>query len=124
MRKEGEGDRNAKPVSRIISSGQRMVRMIDQLLDLTRARSGSFRIEARRTNLIDLCNQAIGEIELAFPAGTIRRDFVGELDGEWDPDRLHQVVSNLLSNAGQHGRRIDRKSTRLNSSHEWISPMP
>jgi len=113
MRKEGEGDRNAKPVSRIISSGQRMVRMIDQLLDVTRARSGSFRIEARRTNLMDLCNQAIGETELAFPTWTIGRDFVGELDGEWDPDRLHQIVSNLLSNAGQHGRPEGEVSIQL-----------
>jgi signal transduction histidine kinase len=105
MRTEGEGDRNAKPVSRIISSGQRMVRMIDQLLDVTRARAGGgIQVEARNANLMDLCNQAIDEIELAFPRWTIRRDFVGELDGTWDPDRLLQIISNLVSNAGQHGR--------------------
>ena len=27
----------------------------------------------------------------------------GELDGEWDPDRLEQVLSNLISNAVAHG---------------------
>src|SRR5947209_19222378 len=54
MRNEGEGDRNAKPVSRIISSGQRMMRMIDQLLDVTRARAGGFQMDVRRLHRLDL----------------------------------------------------------------------
>jgi signal transduction histidine kinase len=55
-------------------------------------------------NLRDLCDQAVGETELAFPQWTIRLESTGELDGTWDPDRLLQILSNLLSNAGQHGR--------------------
>jgi PAS domain S-box-containing protein len=105
MRSEGQGDRTAKPVSRIISSGQRMLRMIDQLLDVTRVRAGGgIQVEPRDTNLTDLCSQAIDEIELAFPQWTIERESLGDLDGVWDPDRLLQIISNLLSNAGQHGR--------------------
>jgi len=105
MRNEAAADLNAKPVSRILSSGQRMLRMIDQLLDLTRARAGGgIAVQPRDTNLGDLCNQALDELELAFPRWTIHRESVGELDGAWDPDRLLQVVSNLASNAGQHGR--------------------
>ena len=97
-RKEAEGDRIAKPISRILSSGQRMTRMIDQLLDLTRARAGGgIHVDPDGTNLKDLCNQAIDEIELAFPEWTISRDFVGELDGAWDSDRLLQIISNLVS---------------------------
>ena len=40
-------------------------------------------------------------------------------------DRL-EAVSNAITNTatGQRERREDRKSTRLNSSHEWISRMP
>jgi PAS domain S-box-containing protein len=105
MRQEGQGDRNNKPVSRIISSGQRMTRMIDQLLDVTRARSGGgIPVEPSETNLADLCAQASGELELANPHWTLTREIAGNLDGRWDPDRLLQIVSNLLSNAGQHGQ--------------------
>jgi two-component system sensor histidine kinase/response regulator len=106
MRQEGrQGDGTAKPISRIISSGQRMTRMIDQLLDLTRARAGGgINVEPSEANLTDLCAQAIGEVELAFPHWTVTREASGELDGRWDPDRLLQILSNLVSNAGQHGR--------------------
>jgi signal transduction histidine kinase len=81
-----------------------MTRMIDQLLDFTRARVvGGIEVQPRDVNLADLCGQAIGELELAFPDWRIRCQVVGDQEGSWDPDRLLQIVSNLLGNAGQHG---------------------
>jgi PAS domain S-box-containing protein len=103
-RQEGEGDRNAKPLSRILASGERMMRMIDQLLDLTRARSGGgIPVDRAAADLGDLCGQAIGELELSYPNWKIERRAVGHLGGNWDVDRLLQIVSNLVCNAGQHG---------------------
>jgi PAS domain S-box-containing protein len=104
MRQEGAGDKNAKPLTRILASGQRMTRMIDQLLDFTRARvGGGIQVQPRDVNLADLCGQAIDELELAHPEWKIRLDVVGDAGGSWDPDRLLQILSNLLGNAGQHG---------------------
>jgi two-component system, sensor histidine kinase and response regulator len=60
-------------------------------------------VQPRDVNLADLCGQAIGELELAYPDWRIERDVAGDLDGSWDPDRLLQILSNLLGNAGQHG---------------------
>jgi signal transduction histidine kinase len=114
MRQEGEGDRNAKPLSRILSSGQRMVRMIDQLLDLTRARVGrGIQIQAAAANLADLCTQAVAELELTYPSWRIEREAAGDLGGTWDADRLLQIISNLVTNAGQHGRPDGRIQLRL-----------
>lgn len=104
MRNEGEGDRNVKPLTRILSSGQRMTRMIDQLLDFTRARvGGGIEIQRCPTNLADLCKQAVGELELIYPERSLGCEVVGTADGTWDPDRLLQVISNLVANASQHG---------------------
>ncbi|MGE0549308.1 MAG: GAF domain-containing protein [Kofleriaceae bacterium] len=104
MRQEGEGDRNAKPLSRILSSGQRMTRMIDQLLDVTRARAGGgIGVQPREANLADVCSQVIDELELAYPDWRFRCEVRGDVSGTWDPDRLLQIVSNLIANAGQHG---------------------
>ncbi|HEX8111214.1 MAG TPA: PAS domain-containing protein [Kofleriaceae bacterium] len=114
MRQEGEGDRSAKPLSRIVASGQRMERMIDQLLDFTRARvGGGIEILVRDANLADLCSQAIGEIELVYPDRSIQRSFVGDQGGTWDPDRLLQIISNLVANACQHGRPGSAVTVRL-----------
>jgi signal transduction histidine kinase len=118
LRREGEPDGNARPLNRIVTSGERMARMIDQLLDVTRARAGGgIAIEPCEGNLGDLCNQAVAELELAFPQWTIRSQSIGDLDGAWDPDRLLQIISNLLSNAGQHGRPEGAIDVSLDGRH-------
>jgi signal transduction histidine kinase len=105
MRQEGEGDRDAKPLSRIVASSQRMERMIDQLLDLTRARvGGGIEIQACEASLGDLCRQAISELELVYSDRTFQCSSIGDQHGVWDPDRLLQIISNLVANAIQHGR--------------------
>jgi PAS domain S-box-containing protein len=99
------GEAIERPVARILSSGQRMTRMIEQLLDFTRARTGGgIDITPRPTSLADLCAQATGELELTHPDWRIQRRVLGDPTGTWDPDRLLQAISNLVANAGQHGR--------------------
>jgi PAS domain S-box-containing protein len=117
MRQEGEGDRNAKPMSRIVASGQRMARMIDQLLDFTRARvGGGIEIQPRDTNLADLCSQALGELELVYTDRKFECSVVGDQGGTWDPDRLLQIISNLVANASQHGAPDGVVAVRLDGS--------
>ena len=43
---------------------------------------------------------------------------------EQDADRLEQLKQNFEGDYDSEEYEKDRKSTRLNSSHEWISRMP
>lgn len=103
-RQEGEGERVTKPLGRIVVSGDRMARMIEQLLDFTRSRvGGGIALSTRELDLGELCGQAVAELELAYPEWNIEQEASGGLLGRFDPDRLLQVFSNLVANACQHG---------------------
>lgn len=101
---EDNADRRARVASRILASAQRMHRMIADLLDLTRVRlGGAIPLTRRRTDLQQVCEEVITEVRGAHPGSLVQFETRGGLAGDWDPDRLAQVVSNLLSNAIQHG---------------------
>ena len=91
--------------TRISSSADRMIHIVDQLLDVTRARLGSgIPISPRTTQLVTVARVVVDEMTLAHPASTFELIATSEITGNWDADRLSQVVSNLASNAVQYGR--------------------
>src|SRR5690606_15783787 len=94
----------ARPLKRIVNSGARMARMIDQLLDFTRVRLGSgIPLRPADCALIPLLRQIASEIQTSHPERTVELEHQGETRGVWDGDRLAQALSNLIANAVQHG---------------------
>jgi signal transduction histidine kinase len=93
-------------LSQLRSVVKRMDRMIDQLLSFSRARNGALQLARRPVALAALCREVIGEMALVCPRRAIWFGSASdEVRGQWDPDRLAQVVRNLLSNALTHGER-------------------
>jgi signal transduction histidine kinase len=94
-----------KPLRRILNSGDRMSRMIEQLLDFTRVRVGrGLTLRRAAIDLGELCAHVIDELRTAHPGARIDVQSTGSLRGHWDGDRIAEVVSNLVGNALEHGQ--------------------
>lgn len=90
---------------RILQGGRRMSAMIENMLDLARGRlAGGIPVQRGPADLGAIVERVLQELQAAQPEARIvvsRRS--GDLGGEWDAERLAQVVSNLVGNALQHG---------------------
>lgn len=107
-------DKQLKNLGRMRSAADRMVRMIEQLLDLTRARSGGgLEIKREEVCLEALANRAMDELRGTYP----ERDLILHVEGDTsllgDGDRLLQVLSNLIGNALRHGAENTPITVRL-----------
>ncbi len=76
--------------------------LIEDLLDISRIVAGTIRVDRQPMDLGPVIDSALAAVVLPAKAKSIRVEatidpHVGELNG--DPERLEQVISNLLSNA-------------------------
>ncbi|WNG22419.1 PAS domain-containing protein [Cystobacter fuscus] len=91
---------HTQKVRRIVTSAERMGRMIGELLDFTRGRlGGGIPIQPRAANLRHLCQQVLEELESSHPGRRLRLRAEGDFQGVWDADRLVQLLGNLGKNA-------------------------
>lgn len=95
-------ERIQRTLSQMEASGWRMARMVEQLLDFSRIRSGGLRLQEREIDFGEIIASAIEEVRRVHSMADIRLELLpAPLMG--DPDRLHQVVANLVGNAVIHG---------------------
>lgn len=90
--------------TRVSSSARRMSRMIEELVDLARARlAGGIPIDCQDADAGVFVERVIQEQRAAAPDREIGMVSEGNLMGCWDAERLAQVVANLVGNAVHHG---------------------
>jgi len=97
----GEMSEKAANLLRIaVSNTDRLVRLINDLLDLERMASGRSPLHLRRCSMKDIIQQSIETMAPMADAAMVQ--LVAETDAlnlTVDPDRIQQVLTNLLSNA-------------------------
>lgn len=94
------GEPAKRNVARIQAAVDRATRMVRDLLDFTRARLGAgVTLERRHVDLAPVFDALVTEARLGHPGRAIGFDVSGDARGEFDADRLAQVLTNLLDNA-------------------------
>jgi two-component system, chemotaxis family, CheB/CheR fusion protein len=84
----------------------RLNRLIEDMLDISRIRTGKLKIEKDKFDLFQLTKDTVMRMEDAFIAAECGTPeiFGEEVVGHWDPIRIEQVVMNLLTNAIRYGQ--------------------
>jgi signal transduction histidine kinase len=85
---------------------QNMVRLIDDMLDVSRLRSGALSIRPKPVDLAVLARRVVDSLgNQAEAAGsTLDIEAPASIDGVWDEFRIEQVLTNLITNALRYGR--------------------
>lgn len=89
-------------LSIVIAEGERLTRLINDVLDIARIESGRVEWHIKEVNIVDLCRQALSvmasyprsdQVEIILEAPEDVRPVKA------DPDRLLEVITNLIGNA-------------------------
>ncbi|HEV7588556.1 MAG TPA: HAMP domain-containing sensor histidine kinase [Longimicrobium sp.] len=112
-------EQQKKTLESVSDQVDRLTRLVHRLLDISRFEAGGGRLELRRINVRDFLDELTGGFHvLAFQNGidfTVHVADDAPVNVEGDPDRLNEVLGNILSNAFKftgHGGRITLDARR------------
>jgi signal transduction histidine kinase len=81
----------------------RLVRLVDTLLDVSRIKSGRLDIEYAEVDLVAVAKSVVQQLDPIGDGVSVRLQAPPTLVGRWDPLRVEQVLTNLVSNALKYG---------------------
>jgi histidine kinase len=99
---DGVEQPDPKTLQVMLTQSERLGRLVEQLLDLSRLESGDVRLHREPVPLAPLVSQVVSEIRVSRPDGSVSlaSDVPVELPPvQADRERVHQVLFNLVDNA-------------------------
>ncbi|CAI8796258.1 MULTISPECIES: hybrid sensor histidine kinase/response regulator [Pseudomonas] len=84
-----------------------LIRLIEDMLDVSRIRTGKLSIRPSRFDLVQLVSNLLQNFAQQIEAAETEVSFTAPVpvEGHWDEFRIEQVVTNLLTNALRYGGR-------------------
>lgn len=112
-------------LSRLWEQFDRLETLVEELLDASRIQQGRLDLRPESIDLVSLVEQVVDRFEYAperKPEHQIVLEAEAAIVGSWDPSRLDQVVTNLVSNALKYspeGSEV-RVSLQRSDSHAML----
>jgi signal transduction histidine kinase len=95
-------DKQHRYAANIMAGGQRLLALINDILDLAKLEAGKMRLHLETLNPATVCEHAAAMFRQQAEKKNIDLKVIADPNGpsiRQDPGKLHQILSNLLSNA-------------------------
>jgi signal transduction histidine kinase len=116
---DGVADPEPDTFRTMLSQVERLGRLVKQLLDLSRLEAGTVPLDLAEFRVVPLLEHAVREQRLHQPGIDVAVDVDPvDLTADGDPERVHQVVANLLENAVRYsptGGTVEVRARRLDT---------
>ncbi|MGE8064281.1 hybrid sensor histidine kinase/response regulator [Pseudomonas sp. NPDC089569] len=100
-----------------------LIRLIEDMLDVSRIRTGKLSIRPRRFDLSALVRGVLQNFapQIEAAQASVSLDAEQPVVGNWDEFRIEQVISNLLTNALRYGAKSPISVRVYSDSHDaWV----
>ena len=118
LRRKLEGDPHGERFAdNIDAQVGRLSRLVDDLLDVTRFARGQFELMPEFMDIRPVLEEVVARFRLVAPNHTVQVYLDrGTFEGNWDHDRLEQVMNNLVGNAIKYSP--DGGAVTIHTRHE------
>lgn len=100
LQKEGEHDQHVAWLNTLQQHTDRLTRLVDDLLDVSRMRAGRLRVLREPVDIVEICKSVVMSRRASQTTHAVElHTDLASLPADMDGDRIHQVIDNLVGNA-------------------------
>jgi signal transduction histidine kinase len=116
---DGVAEADRETIGTMLAQVERLGRLVQQLLDLSRLESGTLALDRRQFEIAPMLDLALRETRLHAGTVTLSVEIAPQpFSLEADDERLHQVVANLVANAVRHSPPAGHVLVRAVAEHD------
>lgn len=106
----------------ILKETSRLMRLINNMLDFSKAEQGNLKLNFKETNISELVQSAIDELDqwIKDKGFIINKKIENDLLANVDPDSLLQAIFNLMSNAIRYSDKVKEIYIRVKKVENYI----
>jgi signal transduction histidine kinase len=113
--------KSTQAASRIVNTTARVAEIVSDLLDFSTSHLGDgIPVSPSAMDFAFVCDSVVDEARTFHPDRSIELEMSGDLRAVWDSARISQALSNLITNAIQHGSKTDPISVTVKGEKEEI----